>query len=349
MNPLRLILDETTGQLLRDFSGVPAKLSDYQPFTHLDEFPIELMPVRSVDGGYVPADWSSDTVKCALAAETGPQTGGFTLTYDSVESDTSYLIGPGVALEEIEDTLNSTSSIADDGGVWVKPALGGEPIPRQTWAFEIHFKTVGAKNGPFTLNDYSLYPLSAGRIQVLQAGTASVHEIVRVEVVLKNLIEATFSGGSSTAVTVTTDAAGDASTEEVQSVVLDPPAISGLAHWTVGALTGWLPVDSTAEDLNRVFSREATFFDRGHQRWQAVFSECGDKSPIAVGADALTTPDVLSATLDLDSVRLDAFMTDRPLRCLFQIHHEEAGGQKNTRYSEAITLQIDRIRTETAP
>lgn len=169
---LRLVIDTENGRLIPGFRSIVSSINP--KFTVGDQVPVEVYLAKaSAQTGFTLQEVPFPA-GCVLRVALGeinqvPTAGNWNLSFGG---DTTADLAHNATADQVETALNALASIT---------AAGGVAVSKVGDAFSVEFNTVGART-PITGNAETLVPLSAVSVQTLQEGSASLREIVFVQV-----------------------------------------------------------------------------------------------------------------------------------------------------------------------
>lgn len=310
INDLDLLIDVTTGNLLRDNRSAITRAMP--PLVQGDIYRLRVAAVKPVRSN--PAKlWDYIALPGSLRAGVGPvgagaTAGTFTLTFGA---DTTTDLDYDATAAEVQAALNALASIVSAGGVTVTAAQNGGP-------WQIAFDTAGARD-PITADADNLFPLCQLQNYPLREGTVSLTEI-QLLVIERQPAALTTSWSSfpAAAVTITTLQAGGSGVPEIQRVAINDDTIEGTFTLTFNAkTTSSLDWNITAEDLQIALEALASIgagnvlVTGAFPTWDITFTGTltGDQPAMTGNATGLVVPIGQLGTLDLRTGGIEQLVT----------------------------------------
>lgn len=345
INDLDLLIDVTTGTLLRDNRSAITRAMP--PLVQGDIYRLRVAAVKPVRSNpaklwqYVPLPSSLKTGVGPVGA--GATAGTFTLTFGA---DTTTDLDFDASASEVQSALNALASIVSAGGVTVTAAQNGGP-------WQIAFETAGARD-PITADADNLFPLCQLQNYPLREGTVSLTEI-QLLVIERQPAALTTSWSSfpSAAVTISTLQEGGSGVPEIQRVEINDDTIEGSFSLTFDAVTtASLAWNITAEDLQAALEAIASIgagnvlVTGSFPAWDITFTGTltGDQPAMTGNAAGLVVPIGQIGTLDLRTGGIEQLVTGaESIITTFEVEAKYDGTYPATLLQSDVTVLNDGI------
>ena len=299
INDLDLLIDITTGDLLRDtrsaITRAPLEL------VQGDVYRLRVMAVRPVRSNPLKL-WEFVDLPSTLYVGVGPvgqtaQSGTFTLTFGA---NTTSAIAYNASAATVAAALNALASIISAGGVTVTGGAGGP--------YQVAFVSVGSRAAITGTLD-ALYPLCTLENYPLREGTGSLTEIQLLVIDRQPAaLASTWSALPSAAVAIETLQGGASGVPEIQRVSINADAYDGTFTLAFGAATSAaIRFDATADELLAILEAMSTIgagniaVSGSSPEWTLTFQGTltGNQAAITGSATGLKVPVGKLGSLDL--------------------------------------------------
>lgn len=345
INDLELLIDITTGTLLRDVrSSITRTLP---PLVQGDIYRLRVAAVKPVRSN--PAKlWQYVELPDTMKAGVGPvgeaaTAGTFTLTFGA---NTTSALDFDASTAEVSVALNALASIISAGGVTVTAAENGGP-------WQIAFVSVGSRD-PITATADNLFPVCQVQNYTLRAGTGSLTEIQLLVIERQPAALCTsWTDFTAAAVTVDTLQAGAAGVPEIQRVSINEDTLEGSFALTFNsATTASLPWNITAEELLLALEALSTIapgdvlVTGAFPAWDITFTGTltGNQPTMSGNATGLVVPIGQIGTLDLRTGGIEQLVTgETSVTTTFEIEASFSGTDPATLLQADVTVKNDGI------
>jgi hypothetical protein len=303
LNLLINIQDANKAGLVSDFSSrVPATL----PFLIQNDVigvSLRFLQPATTGAAWTDINYSTAVVTMGIGeASAFPQSGTFTLTYGA---NTTSALAYNVSASAVASALNALASITSAGGVTVTSP--------KTGAYVITFSSAGVRTA--ISGTSSLFPNTSIVDSEVVAGTVSVPEVQIIQLVVNPYcLNTTWAQFSSAAAQVAVIAAGSGSTQNVQSITLDPVPYGGTFQITTSLLTtAAIPYNATAQQVQDALGGSANYTVSGNTGgpWTITKTANGSVATHTVNVSGLLVPIGLTGELNLSTYALyNRFLND---------------------------------------
>lgn len=344
INDLDLLIDITTGDLLRDtrsaITRAPLEL------VQGDVYRLRVMAVRPVRSNPLKL-WEFIELPATLYVGVGPvgqtaESGTFTLTFGA---NTTTALAFDASAATVATALNLLASIISAGGVTVTGGAGGP--------YQVAFVSVGSRAAITGTLD-ALYPLCTLENYPLREGTVDLTEIQLLVIDRQPAaLASSWSALPSAAVTVETLQGGGSGVPEIQRISINADAYDGTFTLAFGAATSAaIRFDATADELLAILEAMSTIgagniaVSGASPEWTLTFQGTltGNQAAMTGSATGLKVPVGKLGSLDLRTGGIEQLVNGvAAIETILEVSALMSGTDPATIVQQTITVLNDGI------